>query len=314
MLAERWLGSSAGLDDQSRSGYDMSLGAMLKRAGLSYAEMRAALIANTNGAGADHADDDRYFERIWSRTVVEPPPEPPPSPDDPGYWEAVEERATGEGPRPETEGHVPPGSNSGLPIVYFDDLQPNLDTADFVEGLLIEGGMSVIYGESNCGKTFFMTDLAIHVALNRAWRGRDISQGGVIYCALEGSHGISNRVAAFRRRHALDGLDIPFAVIPSAINMLDPAADTPRLIDAINAVAKAKGMKVKMVVIDTLSRAMAGGNENAPDDMGALVTNTDRVRQETGAHVAFVHHSGKDTAPRVRAATACLEPPPIPRS
>jgi RecA-family ATPase len=39
---------------------------------------------------------------------------------------------------------------------------------------------------------------------------------------------------------------------------------------------------------------MAGGNENSPDDMGALVSAADRVRLETGAHVAFIHHSGKD--------------------
>jgi RecA-family ATPase len=50
------------------------------------------------------------------------------------------------------------------------------------------------------------------------------------------------------------------------------------------------------VVIDTLSRALAGGNENAPDDMGALVINTDKVRQLTGAALIYIHHSGKDAA------------------
>jgi RecA-family ATPase len=41
---------------------------------------------------------------------------------------------------------------------------------------------------------------------------------------------------------------------------------------------------------------MAGGNENAPDDMGALVRNIDRLRAETGAAVLLVHHTGKDTS------------------
>jgi hypothetical protein len=45
---------------------------------------------------------------------------------------------------------------------------------------------------------------------------------------------------------------------------------------------------------------MAGGNENAPDDMGALVTNGARVQQATGSHVAWVHHSGKDQAKGAR--------------
>lgn len=187
-----------------------------------------------------------------------------------------------------------------LPLVFFNDLQPNFTAADFVEGLLIDGSMFVVYGESNCGKTFFATDLGMHVAMGWTWRGRAVEQGGVVYCALEGSHGISNRVAAFRQEHELEGVKVPFAVIPCGIDMRDPGADTERLIDAIHAASKAMGIKVRMVVIDTLARAMGGGNENSPDDMGALVLNTDRVRQATGACVGYIHHCGKDTAKGAR--------------
>lgn len=48
------------------------------------------------------------------------------------------------------------------------------------------------------------------------------------------------------------------------------------------------------MVVDTLFRALAGGNENGPEDMGSLVRNADLIRQETGAAVIFVHHCGKD--------------------
>lgn len=183
-----------------------------------------------------------------------------------------------------------------LPLVFFEDVAPNLDATDFVEDLLTEGSTSVVYGESNCGKTFFMTDLALHVATGRQWNGRQIEAGGVIYCALEGGHGIGNRVAAFKQRHDLAGVTLPFAIIPVSLNLLDPEADTTRLIETIAYAAEHMGRPVKLVVIDTLSRALAGGNENAPDDMGALVTSDAKIRQATGAHVAWVHHSGKDSA------------------
>lgn len=188
----------------------------------------------------------------------------------------------------------------GLPLVYWHDIKPAIAGADFVEGLLIEGAMTVVYGPSNCGKTFFCTDLAIHVATGRKWRGREIDPGGVIYCALEGAHGISNRVAAFRKRHGLEGVEVPFAIIPVTLDLLDPEADTNRLIDAIQAASAEMGCKVKLVVLDTLSRAMSGGNENSPEDMGALVSNGDRIRQVTGSHVLWVHHSGKDQAQGAR--------------
>ncbi len=54
------------------------------------------------------------------------------------------------------------------------------------------------------------------------------------------------------------------------------------------------GVPLLLVVIDTLSRALAGGNENAPDGMGAFVRNIDRIRTETGACCVLVHHTGKD--------------------
>lgn len=191
-------------------------------------------------------------------------------------------------------------AKAALPMVWFGDVEPNLDTADFVEGTLTAGAMSVIYGESNCGKTFWTTDLGLHVAIGRTWNGLEVDQGGVIYCALEGSHGILNRIVAFKKHHGLDGADLPFAVIPSAINMLDPEADTPRLIAAIQEAAAKISMPVSLVVIDTLARALSGGDENGPKDMGVIVSNTDRVRQATGAHVAYVHHSGKDQAKGAR--------------
>ena len=75
--------------------------------------------------------------------------------------------------------------------------------------------------------------------------------------------------------------------------MFDPNADTERLIEAIETANKFHH-KVKLVVIDTLARAMAGGNENVAEDMGLLIHNADRIRQATGAHVMFIHHSGKD--------------------
>jgi RecA-family ATPase len=75
--------------------------------------------------------------------------------------------------------------------------------------------MSVIYGPSNCGKTFFVVDLALHVALGREWRGRAVDRGAVVYLSLEGAQGIRNRLAAFRKHHGLDEADCRSSPCPS---------------------------------------------------------------------------------------------------
>jgi hypothetical protein len=93
---------------------------------------------------------------------------------------------------------------------------------------------------------------------------------------------------------------IPFRAIQQPINLLDPDADTPRLIATIQREAADMDGPVKLIIIDTLARAFAGGNENASEDMGLLVQNMDQIRAETGACVLFIHHSGKDQAKGAR--------------
>lgn len=205
-------------------------------------------------------------------------------------FQAVAEKAENPG--------TPDHADTALPLIWFDQIETVLDAKDFVQGVLVEEGSAVVYGESNAGKTFWTTDLALHVAAGKEWNGRRVERGGVIYCVLEGGAGFRNRVAAWRTANSLT--DIPFAAIPVSLNLLDPEADTQKLIDAIRGAQEKIGMQVKLVVVDTLSRAMAGGNENAPDDMGALVRNMDRIRSETGACLLFVHHSGKDQAKGAR--------------
>lgn len=199
-----------------------------------------------------------------------------------------------ENPNPPTAG--PAGAKPPLPLVYFHEIGPALDAADFVEGLLIDGAMSVVYGESGCGKTFFALDLALHVASGREWRGREVEPRGVLYLALEGSHGIRNRVAAYKLDTKMNAGELPFAVVPVAVDLLDPAGDTLRVIEAARTAAATLGVPVGLIVVDTLSRAIAGGNENASEDMGAVVRHVDLIRQALPAHVCVIHHSGKDTA------------------
>jgi len=181
-----------------------------------------------------------------------------------------------------------------LPFFWYSEAVPCLEANDFVEGLLTEGTMSVVYGPSNCGKTFFVLDLALHVTWGQDWRGKAIDKGAVVYLSLEGSQGIRNRIAAFRKHHGAQ--ELPFVAMPKPVNLLDNEADVAAVIQLVQFVAAETALPVRMVIVDTLSRAMAGGDESASKDMTALIGNCDRVRSATGAHVCIVHHSGKDEA------------------
>jgi hypothetical protein len=193
------------------------------------------------------------------------------------------------------------GSDKSLPYTLLSEVQPKLDASDFVEGVLTDGSMSVVYGESNSGKTFFVSDLAIRVAAGMGWRDKEVEQGAVLYLALEGGFGIVNRIAAFREVHGLDTQEVPFAFVTVGINLLDPEQDAKPVIETVKKIKEQfKEIPLRLIVVDTLSRAMAGGNENAPEDMTRLVATGDQIREHTGAHLLWIHHSGKDQAKGAR--------------
>jgi len=161
-----------------------------------------------------------------------------------------------------------------------------------VAGLLDRAAMSVVYGASNSGKTFFTLDLSASIALDREWRGRKVRHGAVVYIAAEGGLGIEERLTAYRLHHNVQAAGVPLFIIPEPIDLCKSDADVTLLLQRLAALPSDPA--IELIVIDTLSRALAGGNENAADDMGAFVKHCDRLRAESRAHVLTIHHSGKD--------------------
>src|SRR5204863_5294247 len=115
----------------------------------------------------------------------------------------------------------------------------------------------------------------------------------VLYIAAEAGRGIENRVAAVKQQTTFPET-MPFVALTAPIDLCTEEADTEKLIAAVQGVDL--GVPVELIVVDTLSRVMAGGNENQPDHMGAFVRNIDRLRAATGATILIVHHTGKDTS------------------
>ena len=204
--------------------------------------------------------------------------------------------------RRESEQITTPQQPSAIPFIPWNDITGGDGADDFVENVLGTGQMSVLYGESNTGKTFFVLDLCIHVAFGWDWNGNECDKGGVIYAALEGAHGIRNRIAAFKHyaKERINDETPDFEAITTNIDLLSEDGDTKTLIDAVNERQKGFKSPLRLIVIDTLARALSGGNENSSEDMGRLVIHADAIRKETGAHVCFVHHSGKDQAKGAR--------------
>jgi hypothetical protein len=174
-----------------------------------------------------------------------------------------------------------------------------------IKGWLSAGTMSMLYGPTNVGKTFVMLDMAFHVALGVPWNGRRVTKSPVIYVAAEGTYDIHDRVAAWMQERGQRAEDCWLTLVPSPVDLRSNTVDLKRLVALVREkIAQWQSPTPPLVVIDTYARAMSGGDENSAADAGLVVKHLDAVRFETGAHVAIVHHSGKDASRNSRGSSA----------
>ncbi len=178
--------------------------------------------------------------------------------------------------------------NFEIPVYHWSELQALPKRQYLVKGLLEQGAMSVVYGASNSGKTFFALDIACHIALGREWCENRTRKGTVVYIAAEGGLGISERLEAFRRHHQLGSFGDVY-VIPTNVCLCKQDSAHEALLHRLSELDD-----IKLIVVDTLARAMGSGDENSSSDMGSLIKNCDIIRHQTKAHLMIVHHSGKD--------------------
>lgn len=193
---------------------------------------------------------------------------------------------------------APAGTVAALRINWPKDYGPVEAPRTIVAGLLERGTLAAIYGPSNVGKSTAGLDIGLTVARKVAWRGMRTSGGLVVYIGLESAAGLRRRVIAYQKHHGI-GPVAHFCDIGESVRLLD-VADIERVLAAVRAAEREAGTECVLIVLDTLARAIAGGDENDGRDMGALVGACDRLRHETGATVLIVHHSGKDSAKGAR--------------
>lgn len=182
-----------------------------------------------------------------------------------------------------------------LSVAFADELPSAFTPPDeIVEGVLTAGDGSMLYGDSNSGKTFFVIDMACAVARGVDWMGRRTEAGLVVYLAAESPASVRSRLQAYQKHH---GVKVPnFAIVQSPIDLFDGDADTDKVIQVVRQIEMQLGKPVRLIVGDTLARLSAGANENAGQDMGLVVRRFDRIRTECKAHFLLIHHSGKNAA------------------
>ncbi len=126
----------------------------------------------------------------------------------------------------------------------------------------------------------------------------------MVYVAAEAGASILRRFIAWRDERLSDSTgDVPLAILTRGPNLIGGTGLNDLCVQ-LAAMAADRNVPVSMVVFDTLSRSMHGGDENKAEDMTMVVAAADRLRDQFKAATVFVHHTGKDPSKGARGHSA----------
>jgi hypothetical protein len=181
----------------------------------------------------------------------------------------------------------------GLPYTDFCDMDTVSKKSWLVHHLLAVGETSVFYSEPGAGKSVLVEDIGLHIAAGMNWHSRPAKQAAVLYVALERAGVVARRALAFAREHNLERARLPFTMVRGPLDFRDPGVAR-LIVAAVAGLAKRYDCEAGLIVVDTVSRALYGGDENSPADMGQLIANLGHIQGDVEVHLLLTHHQPND--------------------
>lgn len=189
----------------------------------------------------------------------------------------------------------------------LDNLNENIKENDWlIKDIIPKNSLIILYGDSGTGKTFVSIDITLHLAYNLNWKNQKTDNNGIIiYCIGEGINGMSNRIKAWHNYYNLK-YDSPFILIPIEAISFSDRNNIDKMINTLEKIIQQYGIPINLIVLDTLSKASIGYDENSSKDMGEFLYNFDIIKKYFNTSIMFIHHSGKNNYKGMRGSSYLL--------
>lgn len=162
------------------------------------------------------------------------------------------------------------------------------EVLELIEGILAPG-LYILAGAPKVGKSLLALDMALCVSEGRPILGRQTTQSGVLYLALEDpKQRVQGRVLTMCANEAMDRGEI---YIATESEMLGRGLEE-QLTDFLR-----QNTNVKFVIVDTLGKAqgLASSKYNYAEDY-AMASSFKNVATRFGVAVLLIHHTRKQEA------------------
>lgn len=190
------------------------------------------------------------------------------------------------------------GATGTFPYLMLSDILNRPPLRWLIQRHIPEHSVGFLYSVPGAGKSFLALDMALHMAAGLPeWHGDALALPEVpivLYLAAEGGYGFKNRIEAWIKTYGhRQVLEKRFAFIEQTINFMSKD-DVATLLRTVTEIARALGGRPVLTIVDTVSRAMPGADENLQKDMTLFVEACGRLKIATGGAVLGVHHAGKN--------------------
>lgn len=188
---------------------------------------------------------------------------------------------------------------------YWASNEPDLlEQTPIVENMIYDGETILVAAQPKAGKTILMLTVSLCVAcgIDVSDRLKVYEPRTVLYFGLEGKRAIWLRTRAWKMHRAEGGFalpdNIPVQIVDMPVNLLNEheRKDIASRIIAANRMTEQEGLPpLGMVVIDTFTKAMLGGDQNKVEETGLVFDLVSQVRAGgCNTAIVFVHHLSKE--------------------
>lgn len=176
-----------------------------------------------------------------------------------------------------------------------DDIMEFPDPKFLIEDRILENSLSLIVGPPGCGKTFVALSMALSISTrqSRWWNAEIQRPGPIIYISSEGRSDLKFRIGAWGMELDVDARGKQFRLLDQSVNFTDPAAFL-LLVDSLKDLIE-NDLKERpaAIVIDTVSRAIPGADENLQKDMTPFIEKCGILQRVFDTAVIGVHHTNR---------------------
>jgi hypothetical protein len=164
----------------------------------------------------------------------------------------------------------------------------------FVDQWIPEFSTGIIYGKWGAGKSFVGFDIILHNVYGMAdWHGFKLPGEPcfALVIAREGHTGFVRRIDAFKKHHGIEDDTDRIVFMRCPVNFGDPAQFA-----ELKAAVEASGRQFKMVMVDTVGRALPGEDINDAKNITRFMENLQQLGEIAQGVAIGIHHENKSGA------------------